>query len=378
MGWLCSLAWLGYLAGCGVIIGNLIHDCVLIYHPDSSVANTQWFPTLFAIIALLIGGLFNGRLSKQFPALEGIMIVIHMASWVAFVVVLWVTSPIGNANEVLLTFNNGGGWSSPAGATLIGVLTACSGLLGYDSAVHMSMSYTRRENVAQQVANNCIAENAKDASYTIPWSLVISYFFNAGMGFVAGVTVIFCAGNLQEVLDNGTQAPFVTIFYNSTQSKIGTILMLVPIMMCFMSSQISETATACRQIWAFARDDGLPFSHRLKYVRVYLSASLILLPSLMHKQVPDAEVPQTALWTVIAATFAITCINFGSAVGFNAIISLVSVSLTCSYVITISCVLWQRWKGGGLPRERFSLGRAGPYINVAALCTMTPITVLAP
>lgn len=89
-------------------------------------------------MALVIGGLFNGKLSKQFPALEGVMIVVHMASWVAFVTVLWVTSPIGSAKDVLLTFNNGGGWSSPGGASLIGVLTACSGLLGYDSAVHMS------------------------------------------------------------------------------------------------------------------------------------------------------------------------------------------------------------------------------------------------
>lgn len=81
---------------------------------------------------------------------------------------------------------------------------------------------------------------------------------------------------------------------------------------------------------------------------------------------------------MIAATGVITCINFGSAVGFNAIISLVSVSLTCSYVITIFCVLWQRWKGGGLPRARFTLGRAGVFINIAALCTMSPIVVLAP
>lgn len=86
------------------------------------------------------------------------------------------------------------------------------------------------------------------------------------MGFVAGVTVIFCAGDLQAVLYNGTQQPFVTILYNSTQSKVDTIVMLVPIILCFMSSQISETATACRQVCAFARDDGLPFSRRLKMV----------------------------------------------------------------------------------------------------------------
>lgn len=67
------------------------------------------------------------------------MVVVHVTSWVAFIVALWVTSPIGDAKDVLLTFNNGGGWSPPGGATLVGALTACSSLLGYDSAVHMSM-----------------------------------------------------------------------------------------------------------------------------------------------------------------------------------------------------------------------------------------------
>jgi len=204
-----------------------------------------------------------------------------------------------------------------------------------------------------------VAENVKDASFVVPWSLMISYTVNAAMGFVAGVTVIFCAGDLDSVLSNGSQQAFVTIFYNSTQSKAGTVIMLIPFMLCFLSSQISETATACSQIWAFARDDGLPWSHKLK-------------------NVPDAETPQTALWTVIAATCVITCVNFGSAVGFSAIISLVSVSLTSSYVITISCVIWHRVKGPGLPKERFSLGRAGLAINILAFCTMAPIMVLAP
>jgi choline transport protein len=69
---------------------------------------------------------------------------------------------------------------------------------------------------------------------------------------------------------------------------------------------------------------------------------------------------------------------FAFQIGFNAIISLVSVSLTCSYVITISCVIWHRLKSNGLPKERFSLGRAGIFVNIAALCTMSPIMVLAP
>jgi len=138
-GWLCSLAWLGYLSACGVIIGGLVHDMALIYRPNLAALNSQWFPTLIAVLALLMGALFNGRLAKQFPLLQSIMLVIHLGSWAAFVVTLWVTAERGNARDVLLTFNNGGGWSSPGASTVVGVLTACSSLLGYDSAVHMSM-----------------------------------------------------------------------------------------------------------------------------------------------------------------------------------------------------------------------------------------------
>ncbi|KAK5117848.1 hypothetical protein LTR85_008622 [Meristemomyces frigidus] len=355
-GWLCSLAWLGYLAGCGVIIGNMTHDMAIIYYPNSSSFNSQWFPTVIAIASLVVGGLFNGRLAKQFPVLEGVMLVIHMASWAAFVVTLWVTSPRGSPRDVILSFNNGGGWSSPGTASLIGVLTACSALIGYDSAVHMT-------------------ENAKDASYTVPWSLVIAYAFNAGMGFIAGVTVIFCAGDLTEVLANGTQAPFVTIFLNSTGSKGGTVAMLVAITLCFLSSMISEVATASRQIWAFARDDGLPLSNRLKHVSKSFSQVQRLLTV---SKVSDEEVPQIALWTTVSATFVITCVNFGSAVGFNAIISLVSVALTFSYLITMSCAIWQRIWGTGIPKERFSLGVFGLPLNILGIIFIAPITVLAP
>ena len=137
-GWLLVLGWQTTVAGCGVIIGNLIKYCILIYHPDSASINSQWFPTLLAIISLLLGGLFNVYLTKKFPLLEGIMLCIHWAAWLAIVVTLWVTSPRGKASEVLFTFTNGGGWPSAGAATLVGILTAWSVFVGYDSSVHMS------------------------------------------------------------------------------------------------------------------------------------------------------------------------------------------------------------------------------------------------
>lgn len=106
-GWLLALGWQTWLASCGVVIGNLMKYCILIYHPDSATVNTQWFPTLLAIIALIIGGLFNVYLTRKFPLLENIMLSLHLASWLAIVVTLWVTSPHSNASDVLFTFSNG-------------------------------------------------------------------------------------------------------------------------------------------------------------------------------------------------------------------------------------------------------------------------------
>jgi len=40
-------------------MGNLIKYCIVLYHPDNAAINSQWFPTLLAIIFLLFGGVFN-------------------------------------------------------------------------------------------------------------------------------------------------------------------------------------------------------------------------------------------------------------------------------------------------------------------------------
>jgi len=58
-GWLLVLGWHTTVAGCGVIIGNLIKFCIVLYHPNNAAINSQWFPTLLAILSLVFGGIFN-------------------------------------------------------------------------------------------------------------------------------------------------------------------------------------------------------------------------------------------------------------------------------------------------------------------------------
>ncbi|KAK5720358.1 hypothetical protein LTR17_015075 [Elasticomyces elasticus] len=299
-GWLCTLAWTTFVAGCGVIVGNLIKYCIVLYYPDSVPLNSQWFPTLLAVGAIIAAALFNIFLASVFPLLEGIVLFVHLAGWAAVIVTLWVTSPRANARDVLLTFSNGGGWSSEGAATLIGVLTPLSALCGYDSSVHMT-------------------ENARDASKTVPLSLLTSFACNGILAFTTVITMIFCLGDQDEVLSNPLQTPFLIVFTKSTKSKGAAVALTV------------------------------------------------------H----DAEVPRRAVWTTVGMALALCFVNFGPAVGFNAIISLTNVALLFSYLITISSVIWRRLAGTPLPKERFSLGSAGLPINILAWLCIAPLTALS-
>lgn len=74
-----------------------------------------------------------------------------------------------------------------------------------------------------------------------------------------------------------------------------------------------------------------------------------------------------------AITALLACINIGSTAALNAINSLGGVSIITSYHITIGCLALKRLKGEPLPPRRWSLGRYGLAINIAALLFLTPI-----
>lgn len=64
---------------------------------------------------------------------------------------------------------------------------------------------------------------------------------------------------------------------------------------------------------------------------------------------------------------ALSLINIGSTVAFNAMLSLSTVALMATYLISVGCVAWRRVTGQPLLSSRWSLGRAGLLINCVAL-----------
>lgn len=100
-----------------------------------------------------------------------------------------------------------------------------------------------------------------------------SLVINGTLAFLMGVTLIFTLGDVDSVLNTATYNPWIQLFYNATQSYAGTNAMVAIVIILLTACCISEVATASRQIWAFARDRGLPGHDWLMKVRTYSSSA---------------------------------------------------------------------------------------------------------
>lgn len=241
------------------------------------------------------------------------------------------------------------------------------------------------------------AEEIKDASYTLPRAILWGVGLNTVLGYIAVVTLCFTMTDIAALLDSSTGFPMIQLFYNATKSYVGTNIMSAIIVINLVSAVISEIATASRQIWSFARDDGFPFSNFLKQVSfpasnpscqsgVPLSAvneTVVFTPyrdpilrvlryGLTIKQVsPGWNIPLNAVIVSFGFGVAIALINLGSSVALNAIVSLTMSSLLSSYMLSIGCIFFKRLRREPLPPARFTLGKYGMAINVIALCFLT-------
>ena len=68
-------------------------------------------------------------------------------------------------------------------------------------------------------------------------------------------------GDLDDVLSTPTGYPFIQVFYNVTHSKAGATAMSCILVLSSVANGMTNMATASRQLFAFARDGGVPF-HR--------------------------------------------------------------------------------------------------------------------
>ncbi|KAM3414001.1 hypothetical protein BST61_g10665 [Cercospora zeina] len=260
--------------------------------------------------------------------------VLHLSGFVVAVVVMGVmTKDMHSASYVFTNFSNTSGWSSDGVSWLVGLLSTIYPFLGYDAAAHLS-------------------EELPQPSKYVPIAMPGSIIINGIMGLIYCIILIFCLGDLSQLLGSPTGFPLVQLYYNVTANHTGAIFLTLCHAFIAVAANSSGLTSTSRTSWAFARDRAFPFS-----------------PYFAHLDTRSGlAVRKCVLLTVLQ--FLIGLVYIGNTTAFNAVLSMAVLGMYLSYVLSIAFMLVYGRRTGSAaahPIGYFSLGRWGPTVNIIAL-----------
>lgn len=144
------------------------------------------------------------------------------------------------------------------------------------------------------------------------------------MAWIFVLLCLFSISDISSVLATPTGYPLIEIMQQATRSRTGATAIYSLILAITFASMFGCLASVSRLTWAFARDDGLPFSQYFKHV--------------------DAryKIPIRSIALVGTVIMLLSLINIGSSTALNAILSLSTIALYTSYIIPITCLIFMR------------------------------------
>ncbi|KAK5114102.1 hypothetical protein LTR62_002671 [Meristemomyces frigidus] len=307
MHWTSTIAWqAGYAQGI-LLAGTQIQTIILVMNEDYSYP--AWQGTLLSFAAILISYAVNVYGVRSLAYWQVPVFAIGTMAYFAYIISVWVNAPRATHTEVWTGFSNTGGWSSMTRA----------------------------------------AEEVKDAAVAVPRAMITIFLVDCALVFPLIVTICYYLPDVEAALNDTTSYPGIYIM-RQAMSTIWIAVILAVITFMVMASNITYLAGVSRDLFAFARDNGLPFSAWFSKVDQKRSIPI------------NANVFSCVLSGILALIYIV------SPVAFYAITSLNTVSLLQCYVFAIGCVLWRRIvKPETLPPARFSLGAWGTPINIAAV-----------
>ncbi|KAG8424664.1 hypothetical protein J3458_001436 [Metarhizium acridum] len=329
-GWTSTLAWQAGNAQGLFIVGSLIQSIITIN--DNTYSPANWHGTLLVMAITAIALCANVFTARLLPYWQNIVFVVHILAYFGFLAPVWVNAPRVDSSRVWSGFENNGGWPSLSLAILIGQLPGITGHVGVDTAAHMS-------------------EEVRDAAKSIPKVMLITFAINFTLTFVTLVTLSYHISNVTDALSDDTTYPAIYVLRRS-MSLPWLNFMLVVIVLLLMFGNLSYLTAVSRDLFAFARDRGIPFSWWISRVD------------------EKRSIPTNACILSAGVSACLSLIYIGSPVAFYALTSLCIVSLLQCYSLSIGCMLYRRiCHPETLPYAYFSLGRYGVPINAVAVLT---------
>jgi choline transport protein len=193
------------------------------------------------------------------------------------------------------------------------------------------------------------------------WTILV----NAPTAWIFALLCLFSISDASAVINTPTGFPLIEILHQATRSRAGATAIYAFIMTINFGAMFADIASVSRLTWAFARDDGLPFSNYFKRIET------------------NQRIPVRAVNLLCGVIVLLSLINIVSSVAFNAFISLTTIAMYTSYIIPICCLISMRLRvrdqvydsaagHAEISEERlvfgpWNLGKWGMLVNVCAV-----------
>ncbi len=299
---------------------------------------TQIWSVIGLLVAQALLNNFGIKLTTLLTDLSGYLIFVVT---IILVVMFLMAAPGIDLGKAFVFTNNtgalGGGVAPEVGplmAMIIGLLYPLFTITGFDASAH-----TAEETV-----------NARD---TVHKGMLHSVFWSLVFGFVLIIAMIMAIPDVPAQAAMGWSSfnnLFIAAILGSTLGK----LMLVGIIISNFLCALAAVTSTSRMIYAFARDDGLPFSGLLKSVS------------------PTYRTPTAAIWMTAILCSILTALTTPLG-AFAALSTGSAMYLYISYAMPIFAGVFARSNGKWKEKGSFDLG--GLYTLFAIIVALGTVVV---
>ncbi|KAJ9484932.1 hypothetical protein VN97_g8432 [Penicillium thymicola] len=295
-GWFMLIGLLAMGATNNSIASNFVLGMGNLVFPEFEIQ--RWQTVLVAYLVAFLSAAINLWGSHFLHRISKAILIWNVTSFVIVTAtILAMNDHKQPASFVFQDFQNGTGFSTGM-AAIIGVLQACFGMCCYDAPSHMT-------------------EEMKSASKEAPKAIVLAVILGAVTGFAFLVTLCFCIGDIETTANTSTGVPVIQIIYDSTGSKVATCILSSLISVIVIVAGNNILAEGSRSVYAFARDNGLPFS------------------KFFSKVESKTHVPVNAVLLTLVVQLALDAIEFGTTTGFETVIAISTEGFYLSYAIAL-------------------------------------------
>ena len=343
--WVPEISWLcGWLNLLGQIAGaaSTEYGCAqLLLAAVSMGSGFAYIPTNAQTVGVmaaitLFHGLINSLNTALLERITRTYVLFHVGILVSCCITLLVMCKDKHDSTFVWTeIQPDAGWTPTGFSFLFGFLSASWTMTDYDATAH-------------------IAEEIVQPEWKAPWAISTALGFTYIGGWLFTIVLGYCAGDVNDILASPVAQPVAQIFYN-VMGTAGGVFFTVAAFIILNFTGITAIQAGARTVWAYSRDEMLPFS------------------STWYKINPTTQTPLYSVWIFVVICVVINLVGLGSYTAISAIFNLTAIALDWSYCIPIICKMFNRTK---FQRGPWHLGAASYWINLWAVAWTLFVSII--